>query len=70
MNLRSVTYHTAREAMNGIDYNSEGMEDKNDVITDTSDKSDGRFDSSDNDDDFDLIRGNDYTVGDDFMDID
>jgi hypothetical protein len=68
-NLRSVTYDTAKEARNGLDYNSEGMEDENDVTTDTGDDSEGRFDSSD-DDDFDLILGNDYIAADDNMDVD
>jgi hypothetical protein len=68
-NLRSATYYTAKEARNSLDYNSEGIKDENDVTTDTSYDSEGRFDSSD-DDDFDPILGNDYIVADDNMDVD
>ena len=69
MNLRSVTYYTAKEVVNGFDYDSEGMEDENDITTDSSDESDNRFDSS-NDDEFDPETRGDYNTLDDFIDID
>src|SRR5271155_5461146 len=67
MNLRSATYHTAQEVKNGLDSDSEGMEDKNNVTTDTGDESEDRFDSSD-DNDFDPIQSTDYVAADDNMD--
>jgi hypothetical protein len=66
MNLHSATYHTAKEVANGLDYEDGGaIEDEDDITTDFRDKSDNRFDSSD--DDFeDEIMG-DYDAADDFM---
>ena len=69
INLRSATYYTAQEVANGIDYDSEGIRDDNNITTDTGDESDNRFDSSD-DNDFDPRTRGDYDVIDDFMDID
>jgi hypothetical protein len=68
MNLRSATYYTANEVRNGIDYDSEGIEDENNVTTDTGDESDSRFGSSD-DDEFDPILGTGYDAADDNMDV-
>ena len=68
MNLRSTTYHTAKEVANGLDYeDGDAMEDEDDVTTDSGDESDDRFDSSNDDDDFeDEIMG-DYDAADDFI---
>jgi hypothetical protein len=68
MNLRSVTYHTAHEVRNSL-FDEEGVEDENDITTDSSNDSEPNFDSSD-DDEFDPILGNDYIAEDDFMDVD
>ena len=68
MNLHSATYHTSKEVTNSLDSDSEGIENKNNVTTDTSDNSDVRFDSSNNND-FDLITKGDYNALDDFIDI-
>ena len=69
MNLRSAIYVTAREVRNGILDNEEGLEDENDVTTDTDNNSEPDFDDS-NDDVFDSILGADYDIADDYMDID
>jgi hypothetical protein len=45
------------------------MKDENNITTDTSYDSEGRFDSSD-DDDLDPILGNDYIVADNNIDVD
>jgi hypothetical protein len=68
MNLRSVTYHTAYEVKNGL-FDEEGVEDENDITTDSSNDSEPDFDSSD-DEEFDPILSNDYIAEDDFMDVD
>jgi hypothetical protein len=69
MNLRSATYVTAREVRNGILENEDGLEDENDVTTDTEYDSEPDFDDSDNDV-FDPILGADYEAADDNMDLD
>jgi hypothetical protein len=69
MNLRSVTYYTAREVKNGLFDTKDSFKDENDVTTDTSNDSEPDFDSSD-DDAFDLILGADFDLADDFMDVD
>jgi hypothetical protein len=69
MNLRSATYVTAREVRNGILDNEEGLEDDNDVTTDTENESEPDFDDSD-DDAFDPILGADYNAADDNMGVD
>lgn len=68
MNLRSATYHTAKEVRNGLD-NEDSFEDEDDVTTDTSNDSEPDFDHSD-DDVFDPILGADFDPTDDFMDVD
>ena len=68
MNLRSITYYTGNKVRNGLDYDSEGIEDKNDVTTNTGDDSDGRFNSSD-DDEFDPILGTDYKAANNNIDV-
>jgi hypothetical protein len=68
MNLRSVTYVTAREVRNGILDNKDRFEDKDDVITNISVNSEPDFDSSD-DDEFDPILGADYDAANDFIDV-
>ena len=69
MNLRSAVYVTAKEVKNGALDDKTGFEDENDVTTDTDNKSEADFDSSD-DDDFDPILGADYTAADDNMERD
>ena len=69
MNLRSATYVTAREVRNGILDNKEGLEDDNDVTTDTENESEPDFDDSD-DDAFDPILGADYDTIDNNINID
>jgi len=70
MNLRSATYHTAKEVANGFAYeDGESFEDENDVTTDTGDESDARYDSTD-DGEFDNIEMGDYDEADNFMDVD
>ena len=69
MNLRSVTYVTAREVRNSILENEDRLEDKNDVTTDTNNDSKPDFNNSDNDI-FDPILSADYNTTDDNMDID
>jgi hypothetical protein len=69
MNLRSATYVTAREVRYGILDSEEGLEDENDVITNTENESEPDFDDSDNDA-FDPILGADYDIADDNMDVD
>ena len=69
MNLRSVTYVTAREVRNSILENEDGLEDENNVTTDTDNDSEPDFDDSDNDV-FDPILGADYDAADDNMDVD
>jgi hypothetical protein len=69
MNLRSATYVTVREVRNGILDSEEGLEDENDVITNTENESEPDFDDSDNDA-FDLILGADYDIADDNIDVD
>jgi hypothetical protein len=49
MNLRSATYIIAREVRNGILNNEEGLEDENNVITDTDNDSEPNFNDSNND---------------------
>jgi hypothetical protein len=51
MNLRSATYHTAYEVRNGL-FDEKGVEDENDITTDSSNDSKPDFDSSD-DEEFD-----------------
>jgi hypothetical protein len=69
MNLRSATYYTIKEVENGLDYlDDKAIEDKNDVMTDSGDESDNRFDST-NDEDFDDQIMGDYDASDDFMDV-
>ena len=69
MNLRSATYVTAREVRNSILENEDGLEDENNVTTDTDNDSEPDFDDSDNDV-FDPILGADYDAADDNMDVD
>jgi hypothetical protein len=68
MNLRSATYHTKREVQNGVLDNKTRLEDKGDVTTDISNDSEPYFDSLD--DEFDPIRGGDYNIRDDNVDVD
>ena len=58
MNLRSATYHTAREVASGLWDDETGFKDENDVTINTDNDSEPDFDSSD-DDDFDPILGGD-----------
>lgn len=70
MNLRSATYHIAKEVANSFDYeDGDALEDENDVTTDSGDESDERFDSSDDNEFNDETMG-DYDAADDFIDID
>jgi hypothetical protein len=68
MNLRSVIYVTARKVRNSVLNNKEGLEDKNDVTTNTENESEPDFDNSDNDA-FDLILGADYDAADDNINV-
>ena len=68
MNLQLVIYYTKREIQNAI-LEEIGLEDKADIITNTSDDSEPDFDSSDNNE-FDLIQGTNYNTRDDNIDVD
>jgi hypothetical protein len=68
MNLRSATYVTARKVRNSVLNNKEGLEDKNDVTTNTENESEPDFDNSDNDA-FDPILGADYDAADDNINV-
>ena len=69
MNLRSATYHTAREVTSSLWDDKTGFEDENNITTDINNNSEPDFDSSD-DDDFDPILGGDYDTTDDNMEVD
>jgi hypothetical protein len=69
MNLRSATYVTAKEVINGALDDETGFKNENDVTTNTDNESEVDFDSSD-DDEFDPILGGDYDAADDNMEVD
>jgi hypothetical protein len=69
INLRSVTYVTAKEVRNSVLDNKKGLKDKNNVITNTENKSEPDFDNSDNDA-FDLILSTNYDTADNNIDVD
>jgi hypothetical protein len=73
MNLRSATYHTANEAVNGFSgfsiRDEVALEDEGDITTDYGDDTVDRFDSDD-DDEFDPSSDGDNVMADHYMDVD
>jgi hypothetical protein len=68
MNLRPVTYVTAKEIRNRALNDETSFEDENNVITDTDNESEPDFDSL-GDNEFDLILSGDYDAIDDNIEV-
>jgi hypothetical protein len=68
INLRSVTYITAKEVKNKALDNKKGFKDLNNIIINTDYNSEPNFDSLDNDA-FDPILNSDYNTRNDFIDV-
>jgi hypothetical protein len=70
INLRSATYHTAKEVANRFVYKDrELFKDENNVTTNSRDESKARYDSTNNKE-FNNIEIGDYNKADGFIDVD